>query len=81
MGALVPYLHYRGREYNSLSRSEWIAIGGGPVVGVLVSQVLPFKRDITEPLGPAHASTSPVIALPWIAPRGQGGGLLLARPF
>jgi len=81
VGALVPYLHYRGQEHNALSRSEWIAIGAGPVAGVLVSQLLPFKRDVTEPLGAGHASSSPVLALPWIAPHGQGGGMMLARQF
>jgi membrane-associated phospholipid phosphatase len=79
VGAVVPYLHYRGREHNTLSRSEWLAMGSGPVAGVLVSQLLRFKRDIAEPFGPAHASS--VIALPWIAPRGQGGGMMLAQQF
>ena len=81
VGTLVPYLHYRDRDHNALSRGEWVAIGAGPIAGILISQLLPFKRDITLPLADPKAESAPTVVLPWIAPRGQGGGMMLARLF
>jgi membrane-associated phospholipid phosphatase len=50
---------------------EWATIGGGLVVGVLVSQLIPVKRDIIEPLE---------VVTP-VAYPGGGGGLMFGGSF
>ncbi len=51
LGAVVPYLHYRGRPRHSLSRAEWVAIVLAPLAGFALGQALPLApSNITEPL-------------------------------
>jgi membrane-associated phospholipid phosphatase len=69
VGYLVPRLH--GGPKVSLGAAEWVAIGGAPVLGVAIAQLMPAKADLLQPL---HA-----MVLPWIAP--SSGGLMLARVF
>jgi len=69
LGFAVPRLH--GGSRVGLSAGEWVAIGGAPVVGVALAQLLPVKADIRLPLQ--------AVVLPWMTP--SGGGLMLARVF
>jgi membrane-associated phospholipid phosphatase len=82
-GLAVPLLHYRGSATNSLSAPEWVAIAVAPVAGVLLGHLLPFPRDIVEPLRPSEraAGRPHTVVVPWFTARGDGGGFTLTRTF
>jgi membrane-associated phospholipid phosphatase len=69
IGFLVPYLH-GGPAYHP-SAIEWATIGGAPVVGVVIAELLPMRSSVPLELG--------TVALPWVAP--GTGGIILARRF
>jgi membrane-associated phospholipid phosphatase len=69
IGVAVPAL--QDDDVSPPSLAEWGAIGGGLLVGVVGSQLIPVRRDILEPL----EMVTPV------AYQGGGGGLVFAGTF
>jgi len=69
IGILAPGLQGQGIEMPT--SVEWAAIGGGLLLGVIGSQLIPMPRDILEPL----AAVTPV------AYSGGGGGLVFSGSF
>jgi len=83
-GFVVPYLHYRNHSPNGLATAEWVAIGAGPVVGIVASQLMRVHHDLTQSLDPPRGATSAgasTVILPWVGLQGAGAGLMLARSF
>lgn len=68
IGIAVPALQ---SDVEPPTGAEWAAIGGGLLVGVVGSQLIPVKRDILEPLD----------AVTPVAYQGGGGGLVVAGSF
>jgi membrane-associated phospholipid phosphatase len=83
VGLAVPLLHYRGSATSSLGAPEWLAIAVAPVAGVVLGHLLPFPRDIIEPLGASEraAGRPHTVVVPWFTARGDGGGFTLTRSF
>lgn len=72
VGLAVPYLHHADGDRAALTVPELIAIAAAPAAGAVVSQLLPMRADITEPISSAQV-------VPWLA--GRGGGLMLSGGF
>lgn len=68
IGFLVPALHAEDGLYRP-SGLEWMALGGGVVLGVAVGRLLPLEADIRVPLA------SSVRLVPMAAERGTGVAL------
>lgn len=59
IGFLVPALHADDGLYQP-SGLEWMALGGGVVLGVAVSQLMPLESDIRMPLLPESVRLVPM---------------------
>ena len=79
VGFLVPYLH-RDRQRSYLpAAGEWVAMAGGFGVGLLLSQLLPFKQDIKVPLEKRSKQTIRYMLMPMTLEK--GGGFMVAGVF
>lgn len=68
-GVLFPGV--QGAGIKMPSNREWIAMGAGLAVGIVVSAIIPLERDIIEPLG----AMTPVVY------QDGGGGVVFTRAF
>lgn len=84
IGFGVPALHHSDRGVLEPTGREWAAMGGGLLVGILATELIPFKQDIIVPLtdsppakpglGKIHMTVAPMAAA-------TGGGLMVLGTF